>query len=139
LNHKVKHEIMQLCLPLMKNIVPKVDVIGKCCNHMFINWAMWWTNERKTMIMCICLPMDSWNSLEEMIDKWKIMKCKMKRDTLQCKKQKQKCSKMLVALSCYNLSRARWALSNGFSLLEWHPPTHHSLMYVMIWLWMNLN
>lgn len=56
LNHKVKHETMRLCLPLMKNIVPKVDAIGKCCDRMFINWVMWRANERKTMIMCICLP-----------------------------------------------------------------------------------
>jgi hypothetical protein len=63
---------MQLCLPLMKNIIPKVDVIGKCCNHTFINWTMWWANERKTPSMCIRLPMDLWNALEEMIDKGRI-------------------------------------------------------------------
>jgi hypothetical protein len=125
---------MQLCLPLMKNIVPKVDVIGKCYDRMFINWAMWWTNERKTMIMCICLPMDSWNALDEMIDKGKIMKRKMKRDTSQCKKQKwKKCSKMLVAPSSYNLSHIRWALKSGFSLLEWTSTHQHTIHKCMWW------
>jgi hypothetical protein len=55
-----------------------------------------------------------------------------KRITMQ-KKQKQKCSKMLVASSCYNLSHARWALSYGFSLLEWTSTHQHTSHQCMLW------
>lgn len=58
---------------------------------------MWWANERKTMIMCICLPMDSWNALEEMIDKGKIYE--MQNEERHITMQKAK-AKMFKNVSC---------------------------------------